>query len=124
MRKERPRRRKKMLNYIQLGLGLAAVVCIFTGLFTTIRSLDKNDSSKTISKETIIKSMVLITIGLLLYSGVKTCSNMLTDGAQDYDIGVIYMASVVDVAKVFGFLILVPIVIKLLTPKTPAKKEE
>lgn len=124
MRKESPRRRKKMLNYIQLGLGLAAVVCIFTGLFTTIRSLDKNDSSKTISKETIIKSMVLITIGLLLYSGVKTCSNMLTDGAQDYDIGVIYMASVVDVAKVFGFLILVPIVIKLLAPKTPTKKEE
>ncbi len=113
-----------MLNYIQLGLGLAAVVCIFTGLFTTIRSLDKNDSSKTISKETIIKSMVLITIGLLLYSGVKTCSNMLTDGAQDYDIGVIYMASVVDVAKVFGFLILVPVVIKLIAPKTPAKKED
>ena len=124
MRRESPRRRKKMLNYIQLGLGLAAVVCIFTGLFITIRSLDKNDSSKTISKETIIKSMVLITIGLLLYSGVKTCSNMLTDGAQDYDIGVIYMASVVDVAKVFGFLILVPLVIKLLAPKTPAKKED
>ena len=124
MKRESPRRRKKMLNYIQLGLGLASVVCIFIGLFTTIRSLDKNDSSKTISKETIIKSMVIITIGLLLYSGVKTCSNMMTEGAQDYDISVIYMASVVDVAKVFGFLILVPIVIKLLAPKAPAKKEE
>ena len=113
-----------MLNYIQLGLGLAAVVCIFIGLFTTIRSLDKNDSSKTISTETVIKSMVFITVGLLLYSGVKTCSNMLTDGAQDYDVGVIYMASVVEVAKVFGFLILIPLILKLLADRTPAKKED
>lgn len=113
-----------MLNFIQLGLGLAAVACIFIGLLTTIRSLDKNDSSKTISKETVIKSMLLITVGLLFYSGVKTCSNMMSESAQDYDLTVVYMASAVEVIKLFGFLIPVPLVIRLLATRRPVKREE
>jgi glucose uptake protein GlcU len=113
----------QMINYIQLALGLAAVVCIFIGLFTTIRSLDKNDSSKKISKETVIKSTILVTIGLLLYSGVKTCSNLMTPEAKDYDILVIYLASVTEVAKFFGFLIFIPLLIKVIAPKTPVKKQ-
>ena len=119
----RTKRRMKMLNFIQLGLGLAAAACVFIGLFTTIRSLDKNDSSKKISKETIIRSMVLITLGLLLYSGVKTCSNMMTDSAADYDIGVIYLASVVDVIKIFGFVIFIPLIMKITAPNARAKRE-
>lgn len=112
-----------MLNFIQLGLGLAAAVCVFAGLFTTIKSLDKNDSSKKISKETVIRSTILITLGLLFYSGVKTCSNLMTESAGDYDIGVIYLASAVDVIKIFGFVILIPLIIKITAPKTPPRKE-
>ncbi|SMC45460.1 hypothetical protein SAMN06296952_1258 [Oscillospiraceae bacterium] len=106
-----------MINYIQLALGLASVACIFIGLVTTLRCLDRNDSSKDIPKDKIIKSTILILIALLLYSGVKTCSNLVSEAAADYDITVIYMASVVEVAKTFGFLIFIPLLIKVLRPR-------
>lgn len=112
-----------MLNIIQLALGLASVVFIFLGLFKTIRSLDKNDSSKTIPQATVIKSTVFVLIGLLLYTGVKTCSNMMKSDAADYEIYVIYLASAVDVVKVFGFLLFVPLLIKILAPKTVRKQD-
>ncbi|MCR5529219.1 MAG: hypothetical protein K6F49_08380 [Saccharofermentans sp.] len=106
-----------MINYIQLALGLSSVACIFIGLVTTLRCLDRNDSSKDIPRDKIIKSTLLIVLALLLFSGVKTCSNLTSAEAADYDITVVYLASVVEVAKIFGFLVFIPLLIKVLRPR-------
>lgn len=112
----------KMLNYIQLALGIAAIATIFIGLFTAFKKLDKEDSSKLLSTGTIIRSMVLVAAGLLLYAGVKTCTNIAAGAGEDYDIFVIYMASIVDVVKYFGFIIFVPLLINFVR-RRPVKND-
>jgi len=116
-----------MLNYIQIACAVLAIVFIFTGLSLTVRTLKKNGSGKKADTDTIIKSTVLVIIGLLFYTGTKACSNMMVDGAKDYDFTTIYIASFIQVIKVFGFIILVPAVINMMAPKESPeleKKEE
>ncbi len=115
-------RRKLMLNYIQLALGAASIVMIFLGLYTAFKKLDKEDSSKLLPVGTIIRSMIMIAVGLLFYAGVKTCTNIAAGAGEEYDITVIYMASAVDVIKYFGFFIFIPLLINFIRRK-PVKNE-
>ena len=113
-----------MLNYIQIACAVLAIVFIFIGLSITVRTLKKNGSGKKADTDTIIKSTVLVVIGLLFYTGTKACSNMTVEGAEDYEFISIYIASFVQVIKVFGFIILVPAVINMMVPKESPKLEK
>ena len=110
-----------MLNYIQLALGLLAVGLIFAGLFSSIRKLDKEDKTKTIPTSAVMRSMILIGVGLLCYAGVKTCTYLPTEEAAEYDMTVIFLTSLVEVVKYFGFIILIPLLVKVLKPKLRQK---
>lgn len=104
------------LNVIQLICGVLAAVFIFLGLFTSLRKLNKEDSSQLIPKENIIRSTIFIAIGLLLYSAMKTCTAYAS--APEEDLFMMFTSSLVDVVKFFGFLLILPFLFNYLKKKT------
>ncbi|MBO4636916.1 MAG: hypothetical protein J5685_07195 [Clostridiales bacterium] len=113
-----------MLNYIQIACGIIAIILIFTGLFITVKKLKKPDDNKKDRIDSIIRSTLFIIFGILFYSGTRTCTNLISDTAGDFSIVTVYLASVVEVIKVFGFIILLPAVLNMLAPKTARKEVE
>ncbi|MCQ2467268.1 MAG: hypothetical protein MJ166_07110 [Clostridia bacterium] len=111
------------LNIIQLVSGIAAIVLIFAGLFLSIRKLNKEDSSEKIPMSTVKLSTILIVLGLLLYAVTKTCTNY-ANRDQEYDLIVIYVASLIDVIKFFGFIALIPILLNYVKRRATKKVEE
>ena len=108
------------LNVVQLTCGIGAALFIFLGLFTSFRKLNKEDSTQKVPKKTMIRSMIFIGIGLILYAAVKTCTGISKDNGEN-DLFTIYSAYLVDVVKHFGFLVLIPLLINYLK-KTPYNK--
>lgn len=110
------------LNIIQIVSGIIAVALIFSGLFLSVRKLNKEDSTEKIPAKTIKLSTILIVLGLLVYAITKTCTNYANSNGE-YDLIVIYLASLIDVIKFFGFVALVPILLNLIKRK-PQKPTE
>ena len=111
------------LNIIQLICGIGAALFIFLGLFTSFRKLNKEDSTQKVPKKTMIRSMIFIGIGLILYAAVKTCTGISKDNG-DNDLFTIYSAYLIEVIKYFGFLILIPLLINYLKKKPYNKPVE
>lgn len=104
------------LNFIQFGSGIVGVVLIFIGLYMSIKKLNKEDSTSSIPTRTIWTSTILIILGLLIYAVTKTCSNYVSYSDTN-SIAVIYLASLIDVIKLFGFVALIPLLLNFLTRK-------
>ena len=111
------------LNYIQLGLGIAAAVFIFTGIFLSVKKLNP-EKYETIPMKTTVISVCLILVGLLLYTGMKTCTNLTGVTEEQYDVWTVYFASLGEVIKLFGFVALIPVIFRLFKPKSVKKQEE
>ena len=67
--------------------------------------------------------MIFIGIGLLLYTGVKTCTYY-ANSNDGSDIYMIYSASLVDVVKYFGFIILLPLLFNYIKRRPVGKETE
>ena len=65
----------------------------------------------------------MVLFGLMAYAVTKTCTNLTTETAEDYSLFTVYLASFIEVIKTFGFVLLVPVVLNMLTPRRtePAK---
>lgn len=111
---------EKYLNIVQIISGVIGVALVFAGLFISIKKLNKEDSSEKIPAKTIKISTALIILGLLFYTVTKTCTN-LSNADQEYSVLVVYLASLIDVIKFFGFIALIPILLNLIKRK-PQKK--
>ena len=109
------------LNIIQLISGIAAAALVFIGIFISVKKLNP-EKYETIPVKSTVISIALIALGLLSYAVTKTCTNLTVETAEHYELGTIYFASVGEVVKSFGFVLLVPILFRLFKPRT-AKKE-
>lgn len=111
------------LNLIQLITGIIAVISIFSGLFLSVKKLNKFDKSEKIPQKTVIISTLLIAAGLLLYAAAKTCTRY-ANRDQEYEISVLYLSSLIEVVKYFGFILLIPFLFNFLMRKPNRKKDK
>lgn len=112
-------------NLIQVIAGIVSVILIFTGVLLSVKKLNP-EKYETIPVKTTVISTCFIAAGLLCYAIVKTCTNLNIITEEHYDTSTIYLASLVDVVKMFGFILFVPLLFRLFKPKTkkPEKNEE
>lgn len=108
-------------NLIQIIAGIAAVALIFTGVLLSVKKLNP-ERYETIPVKSTVISTAFIAAGLLCYAIVKTCTNLTVVTEEHYDVSTIYFASLVEVIKMFGFIIFVPLLFRLFKPKTKKKE--
>lgn len=111
------------LNIIQIVSGITGIILIFSGLYMSIRKLNKEDSSEKIPAKTVKISTLLIVLGILIYAITKTCTNY-ANSEQEYDIFVIYLASLIDIVKFYGFVALVPLLLNFIKRKPQINKQK
>ena len=104
-------------NLIQVICGVLAVVFVFFGIFLSVKKLNPEKYETVPLKMTII-STALIIIGLLLYGVVRTCPNLTVVTEEHYDVSTVYLVSLGEVIKMFGFIVFVPLLFKLFKPRT------
>lgn len=104
-------------NLIQLICGVLAVIFVFLGIFLSVKKLNPEKYETVPLKMTVI-STALIIIGLLLYGVVRTCTNLTVVTEEHYDVSTVYLVSLGEVIKMFGFIIFVPLLFKLFKPRT------
>lgn len=104
-------------NLIQVICGVLAVVFVFFGIFLSVKKLNPEKYETVPLKMTVI-STALIIIGLLLYGVVRTCTNLTVVTEEHYDVSTVYLVSLGEVIKMFGFIVFVPLLFKLFKPRT------
>ena len=104
-------------NLIQIIAGIASVILIFTGIFLSVRKLNPEKYENIPVKSTVISTAV-IAAGLLCYAIVKTCTNLTVVTEEKYEVTTVYIASLIEVIKLFGFILFVPLLFRLFKPKT------
>ena len=104
-------------NLIQVICGVLAVIFVFLGIFLSVKKLNPEKYETMPLKMTVI-STALIIIGLLLYGVVRTCTNLTVVTEEHYDVSTVYLVSLGEVIKMFGFIIFVPLLFKLFKPRT------
>ena len=104
-------------NLIQVICGVLAVIFVFLGIFLSVKKLNPEKYETVPLKMTVI-STALIIIGLLLYGVVRTCTNLTVVTEEHYDVSTVYLVSLGEVIKMFGFIIFVPLLFKLFKPRT------
>lgn len=108
-------------NLIQIIAGIASVALIFTGVLLSVKKLNP-ERYETIPVKSTVISTAFIAAGLLCYAIVKTCTNLTVVTEEHYVVSTIYFASLVEVIKMFGFIIFVPLLFRLFKPKTKKKE--
>ena len=104
-------------NLIQVICGVLAVIFVFLGIFLSVKKLNPEKYETMPLKMTVI-STALIIIGLLLYGVVRTCTNLTVVTEEHYDVSTVYLVSLGEVIKLFGFIVFVPLLFKLFKPRT------
>lgn len=104
-------------NLIQVIATVLAVIFIFLGISVSVKSLNP-EKYETIPPKTTVISTVLIVIGLLCYAVVKTCTNLTVVTQEHYDVSTVYLVSLGEVIKLFGFIIFVPLLFRLFKPRS------
>ncbi len=104
-------------NLIQVIATVLAVIFIFLGISVSVKSLNP-EKYETIPPKTTVISTVLIVIGLLCYAVVKTCTNLTVVTQEHYDVSTVYLVSLGEVIKIFGFIIFVPLLFRLFKPRS------
>lgn len=110
-------------NLIQLISGVLAVAAIFAGIFISCKKLNP-EKYETIPPKTTVISVALIILGLLLYAVTKTCTNLTVVTEEHYELGTLYMISLGEVFKSFGFVACIPILFRMFKPKTRKEKPD
>lgn len=112
-------------NLIQIIAGIASVILIFIGIFLSVRKLNP-EKYETIPVKSTVISTAVIAAGLLCYAIVKTCTNLTVVTEEKYEVTTVYIASLIEVIKLFGFILFVPLLFRLFKPKAkkPEKSEE
>lgn len=110
------------LNYIQLISGILSAGFVFAGIFISAKKLNPEKYEKIPVKTTII-STALIVIGILLYTLMKTCTNMTIVTEEHYELGTLYYASLGEVVKTFGFIVFIPVLFRLFKPKSQKRDQ-
>ena len=113
------------LNLIQVIAGVASVVFIFLGIFLTVKKLNP-EKYETIPVRSTVICTALIAVGILLYAVVKTCTNLTVATEEHYDVSTVYLVSLGEVIKIFGFIVFVPLIFRLFKPRSrkPEKADE
>lgn len=104
-------------NLIQVICGVLAVVFVFLGIFLSVKKLNP-EKYETVPLKMTVTSTALIIIGLLLYGVVRTCTNLTVVTEEHYDVSTVYLVSLGEVIKMFGFIVFVPLLFKLFKPRT------
>lgn len=104
-------------NLIQVISGVLAVIFIFLGIFLSVKKLNP-EKYETIPLKMTLISTALIAIGLLLYAVVRTCTNLTVVTEEHYDVSTVYLVSLGEVIKLFGFIVFVPLLFKLFKPRS------
>ena len=108
-------------NLIQIISGVLAAAFIFVGVFMSAKKLNP-EKYEVIPMKTTVISTALIILGLLCYAVTKTCTNLTIVTEEDYELWTLYVASLGEVIKSFGFVIFVPVLFRLFKPK--GKKQD
>ena len=109
------------LNLIQIISGIFAVVLIFAGILMSVKTLNP-EKYEVIPVKTTVISTLLIILGLLSYAVMKTCTNMTVVTEEHYDLWALYLASLGEVIKLFGFIVFVPVLFRLFKPRSRKEK--
>ena len=109
------------LNLIQIVSGVIAAALVFTGLLLSAKKLNPK-KYETIPVKTTVISTLLIILGLLSYAVTKTCTNMTVVTEEHYDLWALYLASLGEVIKLFGFIVFVPVLFRLFKPRSRKEK--
>ena len=110
------------LNLIQVIAGVAAAVLIAAGLFVTVKSLNPEKHEPIPVKKTVISTLIIFA-GLLCYAATKTCTNLTAVTEEQYELWSIYLASLGEVLKAFGFILFIPLIFRLFKPRNRKPEE-
>ena len=108
-------------NLIQIISGVLAAALVFIGVLLSAKKLNP-EKYEVIPVKTTVISTALIILGLLSYAVTKTCTNLTIVTEEDYELWTLYVASLGEVIKNLGFIILIPVLFRLFKPK--GKKKE
>lgn len=111
------------LNLIQVISGVFAAGLIFAGIVLCVKKLNP-EKHDTIPVKTTVISTLLIAAGLLCYAVIVTCSNLTIVTEEQYELWSIYIASLGEVVKKFGFIVFIPLVFRLFKPKNRRETPE
>ena len=100
-----------ILTILMIVAGVEAAVFAFLGLRNSTSKLDKEDRTVAIPKKVIIRSTFFMVIAILLFAVTRTCGEIGKPEAKDLDIAVVYLHTLVETVKYFGFIILLPFVL-------------
>ncbi|MBO4408014.1 MAG: hypothetical protein J5786_01915 [Clostridiales bacterium] len=100
-----------IITIITATSGIAAAVFAFLGLRNSASKLDKEDRTVAIPKKVIIRSTVYMIFSILLLAVMRTCGELGKAEAKDLDIIIVYLHTLVETVKYFGFIILLPVVL-------------
>lgn len=108
-------------NLIQIISGVLSAALVFIGVLLSAKKLNP-EKYELIPVKTTVISTALIILGLLSYAVTKTCTNLTIVTEEDYELWTLYVASLGEVIKMFGFVVFVPVLFRLFKPK--GKKKE
>ncbi len=108
-------------NLIQIISGVLSAALVFIGGLLSAKKLNP-EKYEVIPVKTTVISTALIILGLLSYAVTKTCTNLTIVTEEDYELWTLYVASLGEVIKMFGFVVFVPVLFRLFKPK--GKKKE
>ena len=108
-------------NLIQIISGVLAAALVFIGVLLSAKKLNP-EKYEVIPVKTTVISTALIILGLLSYAVTKTCTNLTIVTEEDYELWTLYVASLGEVIKMFGFVVFIPVLFRLFKPK--GKKKE
>ncbi len=111
------------LNLIQIITGVIAAALIFTGIFISVKKLNPEKYEVMPVKTTVI-STALIILALLIFAVTKTCTNLTVETEEQYELWTVYLASLGEVIKSFGFVIFVPLLFRLFKPRSHKENTE
>ena len=111
------------LNLIQVISGVLAAGLIFTGIILCVKKLNP-EKHDTIPVKTTVISTLLIAAGLLCYTVIVACTNLTVVTEEHYELWTIYIASLGEVIKKFGFIVFIPLVFRLFKPKNHIEAPE
>ncbi len=110
-------------NLIQIITGVIAAALIFTGIFISVKKLNPEKYEVMPVKTTVI-STALIILALLIFAVTKTCTNLTVETEEQYELWTVYLASLGEVIKSFGFVIFVPLLFRLFKPRSHKENTE
>lgn len=107
-----------IISAIQIVTSIGAVILFILGIFLSLRYIniakpDAPEEEIDTFNSAVKKSIIFIAIGLLLYFIARFCVNLVPLAEQNYGIMAIAAQALLDTVKNSGYLILLPVLLKL-----------